>query len=142
MFRLYATNRDRLTRCHSSYSSPCITTHSLRFSVSHSSNAGLAIMRSSVPSSLVTMNSILASRRLAINQSKTAMRVLPSDAFSIAPSALALVAFLLYPKPGNLVISAHNQSFRTRCRSEEHTSELQSRENLVCRLLLEKKKEY
>src|SRR5690606_7755771 len=28
----------------------------------------------------------------------------------------------------------------TRDRSEEHTSELQSRENLVCRLLLEKKK--
>src|SRR5690606_40646496 len=29
---------------------------------------------------------------------------------------------------------------RLRLRSEEHTSELQSRENLVCRLLLEKKK--
>src|SRR5690606_41970396 len=29
---------------------------------------------------------------------------------------------------------------RKRTRSEEHTSELQSRENLVCRLLLEKKK--
>src|SRR3989442_3190263 len=28
----------------------------------------------------------------------------------------------------------------TRCRSEEHTSELQSRPHLVCRLLLEKKK--
>src|SRR5690606_40273741 len=28
---------------------------------------------------------------------------------------------------------------RQRTRSEEHTSELQSRENLVCRLLLEKK---
>src|SRR5690606_41036368 len=28
----------------------------------------------------------------------------------------------------------------SRLRSEEHTSELQSRENLVCRLLLEKKK--
>src|SRR5436309_5046398 len=28
---------------------------------------------------------------------------------------------------------------RAACRSEEHTSELQSRENLVCRLLLEKK---
>src|SRR5690606_39974459 len=27
-----------------------------------------------------------------------------------------------------------------KCRSEEHTSELQSRENLVCRLLLEKQK--
>src|SRR5690606_40288725 len=36
------------------------------------------------------------------------------------------------------------ERFRQRgrpCRSEEHTSELQSRENLVCRLLLEKKKE-
>src|SRR5436309_12429132 len=32
-------------------------------------------------------------------------------------------------------------SIRSRCsRSEEHSSELQSRENLVCRLLLEKKK--
>src|SRR6266511_6135002 len=29
---------------------------------------------------------------------------------------------------------------RSRLRSEEHTSELQSRENVVCRLLLEKKK--
>src|SRR5690606_40725567 len=28
------------------------------------------------------------------------------------------------------------------CRSEEHTSELQSRENIVCRLLLEKKKRH
>src|SRR2546430_8142037 len=33
-------------------------------------------------------------------------------------------------------------SYRRRCesRSEEHTSELQSQSNLVCRLLLEKKK--
>src|SRR5690606_41014497 len=31
-------------------------------------------------------------------------------------------------------------TFRGGGRSEEHTSELQSRENLVCRLLLEKKK--
>src|SRR5690606_41885503 len=32
-------------------------------------------------------------------------------------------------------------NWRTNGRSEEHTSELQSRENLVCRLLLEKKKQ-
>src|SRR3712207_8548201 len=31
---------------------------------------------------------------------------------------------------------------RNRRRSEEHTSELQSRQYLVCRLLLEKKKKY
>src|SRR5690606_42050518 len=33
-----------------------------------------------------------------------------------------------------------NALYNTYIRSEEHTSELQSRENLVCRLLLEKKK--
>src|SRR5690606_41057575 len=33
----------------------------------------------------------------------------------------------------------HIKSFFSILRSEEHTSELQSRENLVCRLLLEKK---
>src|SRR3712207_7761211 len=36
---------------------------------------------------------------------------------------------------------AHSQSGK-RVRSEEHTSELQSRQYLVCRLLLEKKKYY
>src|SRR5690606_39852237 len=35
----------------------------------------------------------------------------------------------------------HGQGVAHAGRSEEHTSELQSRENLVCRLLLEKKKE-
>src|SRR5690606_42151522 len=35
----------------------------------------------------------------------------------------------------------HWGGFGTHSRSEEHTSELQSRENLVCRLLLEKKKD-
>src|SRR2546430_15066270 len=32
------------------------------------------------------------------------------------------------------------RSIQVICRSEEHTSELQSQSNLVCRLLLEKKK--
>src|SRR3712207_8722386 len=34
-----------------------------------------------------------------------------------------------------------NRHFTTAARSEEHTSELQSRQYLVCRLLLEKKKQ-
>src|SRR5690349_21910205 len=39
-------------------------------------------------------------------------------------------------------INRHDVVWRypLRCRSEEHTSELQSRRDLVCRLLLEKKK--
>src|SRR5690606_42012876 len=36
--------------------------------------------------------------------------------------------------------AGHGHRQRRATRSEEHTSELQSRENLVCRLLLEKKK--
>src|SRR5690606_41711579 len=36
--------------------------------------------------------------------------------------------------------ASRSRSTWTKMRSEEHTSELQSRENLVCRLLLEKKK--
>src|SRR5690606_39755131 len=48
----------------------------------------------------------------------------------ISPSLQLLVAVLIL----------HEPFARTRARSEEHTSELQSREKLVCRLLLEKKK--
>src|SRR5690242_21491282 len=38
--------------------------------------------------------------------------------------------------------AAHRGGGRARPRSEEHTSELQSHVNLVCRLLLEKKKKH
>src|SRR3712207_7694919 len=38
------------------------------------------------------------------------------------------------------ITSARNRRVLKRLRSEEHTSELQSRQYLVCRLLLEKKK--
>src|SRR5438874_9051261 len=47
-------------------------------------------------------------------------------------------------KPGDLIPSERELSEKygiSRMRSEEHTSELQSRRDLVCRLLLEKKKE-
>src|SRR5690606_41325950 len=49
-------------------------------------------------------------------------------------SRLARRATVLDPKLGSAWINLGV------ARSEEHTSELQSRENLVCRLLLEKKK--
>src|SRR5204863_7431154 len=40
---------------------------------------------------------------------------------------------------GSPLLSGHLVEARLRHRSEEHTSELQSRRDLVCRLLLEKK---
>src|SRR5690606_41973457 len=46
-------------------------------------------------------------------------------------------------RPGSVVVGRTGRELWNQCggdRSEEHTSELQSRENLVCRLLLEKKK--
>src|SRR5207302_5447317 len=39
----------------------------------------------------------------------------------------------------NTGTAANSRNIFSRIRSEEHTSELQSRENIVCRLLLEKK---
>src|SRR6266436_1242396 len=49
----------------------------------------------------------------------------------------ALVLCIFHP-----VVSARDGRALRGCRSEEHTSELQSRLHLVCRLLLEKKKNY
>src|SRR2546427_9074717 len=42
--------------------------------------------------------------------------------------------------PGDSIRIRLDNTFGTAPRSEEHTSELQSQSNLVCRLLLEKKK--
>src|SRR3712207_8046646 len=44
------------------------------------------------------------------------------------------------PRPHDDVVAAPPRAADRRARSEEHTSELQSRQYLVCRLLLEKKK--
>src|SRR3712207_7308057 len=46
------------------------------------------------------------------------------------------------PSSARAVGAARISVARSRSRSEEHTSELQSRQYLVCRLLLEKKKKY
>src|SRR5947207_9554577 len=44
------------------------------------------------------------------------------------------------PRPRSVVAESHAQTMVSCARSEEHTSELQSHSDLVCRLLLEKKK--
>src|SRR5690606_42097185 len=60
-----------------------------------------------------------------------------ASAHKATPIPANLLALVLSP---NRVKAAMSGISRERRRSEEHTSELQSRENLVCRLLLEKKK--
>src|SRR2546428_5353594 len=52
---------------------------------------------------------------------------------SLIPVSVATLAARSGKLPDNMIENLHE-------RSEEHTSELQSRSDLVCRLLLEKKK--
>src|SRR3712207_8778139 len=61
-------------------------------------------------------------------------------AMSWAGGLLMGTAAASSPAP-NCSFSLHAHARFTRTRSEEHTSELQSRQYLVCRLLLEKKKQ-
>src|SRR3712207_9044667 len=73
------------------------------------------------------------------------------DALPISPALLPGEGLLFISPPFFAVYSSHHLMRETsfsptsrvaarRVRSEEHTSELQSRQYLVCRLLLEKKK--
>src|SRR5690606_1045548 len=108
----------------------------------------LAICQGRAP----TERNIAISRRRACRRGKIAVSI-PIRPVNTTNSDTTKSAFSAVPiklqsscnaTPGKI---ASNGSLRhwliSRCtakRSEEHTSELQSRENLVCRLLLEKKK--
>src|SRR5258708_14457771 len=65
------------------------------------------------------------------------------DAYLLVLFASAITSYVLTPVVLKLSLRLGADSFRTTgvsTRSEEHTSELQSPDHLVCRLLLEKKK--
>src|SRR3712207_7923228 len=77
-------------------------------------------------------------RRRSKIRSKSLRQVVPasSEASTLATMrSCSTVATIRWWKSGSSRWSVHSPS-----RSEEHTSELQSRQYLVCRLLLEKKK--
>src|SRR3989442_5874501 len=57
--------------------------------------------------------------------------------FRSISQVIAVESFATWPRP-----FAPIREIRQAFRSEEHTSELQSRPHLVCRLLLEKKKKH
>src|SRR2546422_5667166 len=61
---------------------------------------------------------------------------------AVVPHRTEAVRLILEYLPEPALNRAHNLTryYASRDRSEEHTSELQSRLHLVCRLLLEKKK--
>src|SRR5207244_8001792 len=60
--------------------------------------------------------------------------------FSITTMASSTTSPVASVMPNSVRVLIENPSNFTKARSEEHTSELQSPDHLVCRLLLEKKK--
>src|SRR5437773_6770512 len=98
-------------------------------------------------------SSLRAFRSLAFvfTMSMTCLRVtLPTFSLfgSLEPAAMLAAFFNRTAAGGLLVMKVNDLSLKTvittgkmspACRSEEHTSELQSHHDLVCRLLLEKK---
>src|SRR3712207_8291014 len=85
-------------------------------------------------STLFPYTTLFRSRQHAVLQ-----HCLAGDALKVEPAFLAIVA---HDCPTRALGSGlcRTGSPTSRTRSEEHTSELQSRQYLVCRLLLEKKK--
>src|SRR5690606_42041509 len=79
-----------------------------------------------------------------VNTSLSLIRQIPKDKPAVAESGIQDVETILTLREagfkGFLVGERFMKEEDPAQRSEEHTSELQSRENLVCRLLLEKKK--
>src|SRR3712207_7645547 len=75
----------------------------------------------------------LAAERLVLLQLRAQLLDPLLGALVVAPSALGLLQHAAQQAAGQ-------RAPRDDARSEEHTSELQSRQYLVCRLLLEKKK--
>src|SRR5690349_24251651 len=75
-------------------------------------------------------------------RSRTAASLLQAMRYDVRTSLKRTINYHYHCSCGELETRAHTRkSTRARRdRSEEHTSELQSRRDLVCRLLLEKKK--
>src|SRR3989449_2967888 len=109
-------------------------------------DANASITRSRSPTGLIggtTAGRIIDNRSVALNSSweidlwGRLRRALESSAANAQASAADLAAARL---SAQAELASSYFQLRVQHRSEEHTSELQSRLHLVCRLLLEKKK--
>src|SRR5690606_40879614 len=113
--------RRRLGRRHGGLERCCMTTTSGAWAV----ESATALASETVPASE------MAAASVGVPAPETAIVWAPATAGAKATATAAATA----PAPAGATAGAMAK------RSEEHTSELQSRENLVCRLLLEKKKQ-
>src|SRR5690606_42009123 len=80
---------------------------------------------------------------LVITLATASLLFLSVQTLIVTPIQRVIASMATYakaPEDARSIIAPDSRVTELRARSEEHTSELQSRENLVCRLLLEKKK--
>src|SRR3712207_6883604 len=87
-------------------------------------------------STLFPYTTLFRSKRRRRRRKRRAPSVRTADVIVVGAGFAGLTAARQVMKAGKSVIVVEA---RDRVRSEEHTSELQSRQYLVCRLLLEKK---
>src|SRR5215469_18093550 len=85
---------------------------------------------------------VLTRRRAAVAPAgiRERQRLRASTLAWLTPASALLVGLFLVPIGYAIYLGFTNLELLGPTRSEEHTSELQSRRDLVCRLLLEKKK--
>src|SRR3712207_7721060 len=94
-------------------------------------------MAGSLRSSFKTSFTSVFSSNLTINQRSRPMRRFKSAYSEVMSNTCSTFTLA---SSNTLALVTHSEAARVVMRSEEHTSELQSRQYLVCRLLLEKKK--
>src|SRR5690606_40558115 len=95
-------------------------------------------LRPPPPATLFPYTTLFRSRR-AVHPARRVAHVVRQVDLGRLPPVTPRQLQLAQPR-GDQRVDRGAERAAVRARSEEHTSELQSRENLVCRLLLEKKK--
>src|SRR5437763_16049746 len=90
----------------------------------------------------VALRAVLAVRgHLLFFERPASSEICPLSLHDALPILRVIIAVVGKPKDRHLAAAIDEYKTRAARRSEEHTSELQSPMYLVCRLLLEKKKE-
>src|SRR5690606_41624208 len=108
----------------------CLTSLVFFFTPTHGSATSPLSLHDALP-----ISTAAAASRICWSRTTSAVRSCSSSsAAATLPRKIVKTVLNIWSLP---VMSIAHESL---VRSEEHTSELQSRENLVCRLLLEKKK--
>src|SRR3712207_7832746 len=98
------------------------------------------MMRRPPRSTLFPYTTLFRSRCAARSAARLTESVLPWALAAVPAQAVIRGAHLVLPIHSAYASTSAPTSITAVPRSEEHTSELQSRQYLVCRLLLEKKK--